>query len=65
MLASGFSKDFSKLRLAYGCLSQHLGFLFAIQKHLTKDLNFWLAGVFHQDFFKIKRQVWIFISIFV
>jgi hypothetical protein len=39
-----------------GCLSQNLGFLFAIQKHLTKDLNFWLAGVFHQDFLKSKGR---------
>ncbi len=41
--ASGFVKDFSYLELAYGFLSQNLRFHFAINKHLTKVLEFLLA----------------------
>jgi hypothetical protein len=55
MLASGFFKDFSNIGLAYGFVSQNLGFLFAILKHLT---DLWLA-----DFFSSYRGFVCFESI--
>jgi hypothetical protein len=50
---SGFSKDFSNLGLANGFLFQNLRFLFAIRKHLTKVLDFWLVDLAGLYFIRI------------
>jgi hypothetical protein len=48
-LATGFSKDFSNLGLAYGFLSQNPRVHFAVHKGWTKVFNFRFGGFFHPD----------------
>ncbi len=59
-LAYRLSIDFSLLGLAYGFLSRSPRYLFGNHKHLTKS-----QILFYSRDFKIDRQVWIFIRIFI